>query len=237
MGALFKEFTPAPLQLREGVAGLGLGLGFSCGGLGIVGVNGEGLGGGIVYIERGWLDDWRMGFGGVRDGRFWRVGSVDVVVREGLEMVRCCCWWVGHGEGVGSRCALLLFAGWREGKDDKVVSGVIGRDAGLGAVRGGIVCEFGGEEDLGTFAPGFEPSLCTHGLSQKEVRLNLGLRKTKKCSSSKSDPQLSKKEVVCLINPQGQGGKHTSLPDLHCRHTYRLCPRTSDQKRRHGRGT
>ena len=49
MGALFKEFSPAPLQLREAVAGLG----FSCGGLGITGVDGEGSGGGIVYIEGG----------------------------------------------------------------------------------------------------------------------------------------------------------------------------------------
>lgn len=74
-----------------------------------------------------------MEYDGIREGGFWRFASVDVVVIEGLEMVRCCCCCcIGHGGGVGSRFALLLFAGWRDGKDDKVVSGVIGRDAGLG---------------------------------------------------------------------------------------------------------
>ncbi len=29
---------------------------------------------------------------------------------------------------------------------------------GAGAVWGGIICEFGGEEDLGAFAPGLTPS-------------------------------------------------------------------------------
>ncbi len=43
---------------------------------------------------------------------------------------------------------------------------------GSGAVRGGVVSEFGGEEDLGTFAPGLEPSSCTHGLGQQELRLD-----------------------------------------------------------------
>ncbi len=59
---------------------------------------------------------------------------------------------------------------------------------GSRAVRRSVVCEFGGEEDLGTFAPGFKPSLCTHGLSQKEFWLNAGLRKTMKCSRPKSEP-------------------------------------------------